>query len=107
MSTLRLVVDNTQDEAFLSLISALEGVVESPSIEISAVGPGREGLLEARISNTENGASMRIVFDPAGMNAMRRGIHATIDGVENCEYNLAQKLERGFEDGFDTIWIHS
>lgn len=57
------------------------------------------------VDNTDTGSSMRIIFDPNDTRAHRQGVHTSLESIQ-CEYDLAERMERAMDDGFDTIWVH-
>lgn len=91
--------------AFSELAEGFESLLD-PHLELSrsVYGQGDKQCLLLYVDNNHTGSQMRIIFDPRGLHAHRQGVHTTL---EIDEFELAEKLERAFDDGFDTIWVHA
>jgi hypothetical protein len=100
MNTLRIVRE-VESPRFLDLMASISAILEG-HIDTTFSVYGTHKLLMFTVRNTETDSQMRIIFDPANQYPNAQGIHTTL---ECDEYELCDKMERGWDDGFSTMWV--
>ena len=99
---LKLVKQDTTELA-CTLIEDAEQLFDSHmSVSRSLYGENKQ-CLAWYFENESNDQGMRIVFDKNNDFLSRQGIHLTL---EIDEYELLDSMEKAFDDGFGTIWLH-
>jgi hypothetical protein len=100
MAKLNLIKTETAPIA-CGLIEALE--VICPEIIFERTLYGDERCLSWYLENPYSDLVMRIVFDPENKYSHKIGHHTVLD---QDEYELADRINEAFDDGFETIFIH-